>query len=61
MFKNINLARALRLISEGGSDAFYRGQIAEKIVKFSTENGGLFTMKDFIDHTSDWVEPISVD
>ena len=61
MFKNINLAQTLRLIGEGGRDAFYHGQIAEKIVKFSSENGGLFTMQDFIDHTSDWVEPISVD
>ena len=61
MFKNINLARTLRLIGEGGRDAFYHGQIAEKIVKFSAENNGLFTMKDFINHTSDWVEPISVD
>ena len=60
IFKNVNLARTLRLIGEGGRDAFYRGQIAEKIVKFSTENGGLFAMKDFINHTSDWVEPISV-
>ncbi|HIB20067.1 MAG TPA: gamma-glutamyltransferase, partial [Rhodospirillales bacterium] len=61
VFKNINLAQTLRLIGEGGRDAFYHGQIAEKIVKFSSENGGLFTMQDFIDHTSDWVEPISVD
>ena len=59
IFYQPNLARTFRLIVEGGRDAFYRGEIAEKIVKFSDENGGLFTMQDFADHTSDWVEPIS--
>ena len=54
-----NLARSFRLIAEGGRDAFYRGEIAEKIVKFSDENGGLFTLRDFAEHGSDWVEPIS--
>lgn len=54
-----NLARTLRLISEGGRDAFYNGEIAEKIVNFSNENEGLFSLQDFADHKSDWVEPIS--
>ena len=47
------------MIAEGGRDAFYEGEIADKIVKFSDENGGLFTRQDFTDHASDWVEPIS--
>ncbi len=59
IFRIPHLARTFRLIAEGGRDAFYRGEIAEKIVKFSDENGGLFTMQDFADHGSDWVEPIS--
>ncbi len=59
LLRQPNLARTLRLIAEGGRDAFYRGEIAEKIVKFSDENGGLFTLEDFADHTSEWVEPIS--
>ena len=61
MFFQPNLARTLRTIAEGGRDAFYRGEIAEKLVKFSDENGGLFTLRDFADHTSDWVEPISTE
>ena len=61
VFRQPNLARTLRLIAEGGRDAFYCGEIAEHIVKFSDENGGLFTMRDFADHTSTWVEPISTD
>jgi gamma-glutamyltranspeptidase/glutathione hydrolase len=59
IFYQPNFAKTLRLIAEGGRDAFYRGEIAEKIVRFSEENGGLFTIQDFADHTSNWVEPIS--
>ena len=59
-FRIPNLARTFRLIAEGGRDAFYSGEIAENIVKFSNENGGLFTMQDFEAHNSNWVEPISV-
>ena len=59
IFRQPNFARTLRLIAEGGRDAFYQGEIADKIVKFSDENGGLFTRQDFADHRSDWVEPIS--
>jgi gamma-glutamyltranspeptidase/glutathione hydrolase len=59
MFYQPNFANTLHLIAEGGREAFYRGEIAEKIVQFSNENGGLFTMQDFADHTSNWVEPIS--
>lgn len=59
IFHQPNFARTLRLIAEGGRDAFYHGEIADKIVKFSDENGGLFTRQDFADHKSDWVEPIA--
>ena len=59
VFYQPNFANTLRLIAEGGREAFYRGEIAKKIVQFSDENGGLFTMQDFADHTSNWVEPIS--
>ena len=59
IFRQPNFARTLRLIAEGGRDAFYHGEIADKIVRFSDENGGLFTQQDFADHRSDWVEPIS--
>lgn len=57
VFKNPNLARSYREIAKGGRDAFYKGRIAETIVAFSDKQGGLFSMKDFTDHTSTWVEP----
>ncbi len=59
IFKNPNLARSYRLIADKGRDAFYKGPIARAIVAFSETNGGLFSLKDFADHTSTWVEPVS--
>ena len=47
-----------RQIADGGRDAFYKGEIAEKLVALSDKVGGLFSMKDFADHTSEWVEPV---
>jgi gamma-glutamyltranspeptidase len=54
-----DLARTLLAIAEGGRDAFYRGPIAEAMVKFSQEQGGLLSMKDLADCTPRWQEPIS--
>src|SRR5262249_40569425 len=34
-------------------------EIAKKIVRCSEKLGGLFTVKDFAEHRSDWVEPIT--
>jgi len=59
VFTNIGLARTYEAIAQGGRDAFYRGDIARKIVAFSESNGGYFTMRDFTDHDSVWVEPVS--
>ncbi len=59
VFRNPDLARSYRAIARGGRDAFYRGRIAEEIVAFSEKNGGLFALKDFADHTSTWVDPVS--
>jgi gamma-glutamyltranspeptidase/glutathione hydrolase len=59
VFKNPALARTYRRIAEGGRDAYYRGPIAEELVRLSDKVGGLFSLKDFADHTSTWVEPVS--
>ncbi len=59
IFKNPRMAQTLRKIAENGADAFYKGDIAQKIVRCSEKKGGLFTGKDFSDHRSDWVDPIS--
>jgi gamma-glutamyltranspeptidase / glutathione hydrolase len=59
VFRNPGVARSLRLVVRDGRDAFYRGPIAEGIVAYSHSVGGLFERKDFEDHTSTWVEPVS--
>jgi len=59
LFRNPNLAASYRTIVRGGRDAFYCGPIAETIVEFSEANGGYFTLRDFADHASEWVEPVS--
>jgi gamma-glutamyltranspeptidase/glutathione hydrolase len=59
VFRNANLARSYRALAEHGPDVFYKGALARDIVAFSEKNGGLFTRKDFEDHTSTWVEPVS--
>jgi gamma-glutamyltranspeptidase/glutathione hydrolase len=59
MFRNPNLAASYRAIAADGAKAYYQGPIAEKIVAFSEANGGFFSLRDFAEHTSDWVEPVS--
>lgn len=59
MFSNPRLASTLRTLATDGRDAFYGGEIAEKIVDYIQENGGFLTMRDMEDHTSTWIEPVS--
>lgn len=53
------LAASYRAIASGGRDAFYKGPIASEIVSFSERHGGYFSLRDFTEHTSDWIEPVS--
>jgi gamma-glutamyltranspeptidase / glutathione hydrolase len=55
------LARSLQLIAREGKDAFYRGVIAEEIVRFSRAQGGLLELDDFASHRCEWVDPIATD
>ena len=59
IFRNAGLAEFFEIIAREGADAFYKGQIAERIVKFSRANDGRFSIRDFRDHTVDWIEPVS--
>ena len=56
-----NLARTLQLLATEGREAFYRGEIARRIVEFSQAHDGFFTLEDFATHTTEWVTPISTD
>ncbi len=59
IFKNPALAKTLRLIGEKGRDAFYRGEIVDKIDIFMQQNGGFLRKTDFEKHTSTWIDPVS--
>jgi gamma-glutamyltranspeptidase / glutathione hydrolase len=59
MFRNPDLANSLRLIANGGSAAFYKGSIADAIVKLSEEQNGFLTKEDFADFQPEWVDPVS--
>lgn len=60
-FRSPGHARSLRLIAAQGARAFYQGEIAQAIVAFASETSGLLTADDLATHTSEWVEPISLD
>ncbi len=60
IFKNPALAKTLGRIADNGRDAYYKGPIAEAIVRYSKANGGFFSMEDFARHRSEWVDPVSV-
>lgn len=60
IFKNPDLARTLRLIAAQGRDAYYKGEIADKVDAFMRANGGYLRKVDLERHTSTWVEPATV-
>ncbi len=56
---NPGLAWTFRQIAEGGRDAFYKGEIARRVVEHLNGLGWPVTMDDLAAQHSDWVEPIS--
>ena len=61
LFRFKAAAKALRAIAETRGAAFYGGEIAHAIEKFSTQNGGSITARDFEKFRPEWVTPISKD
>ena len=61
LFKNPDMARALRLIAEQGPDVFYKGEIAAAILKTSEHLGGTMTAQDLASYVPEWVQPLSID
>lgn len=59
IFRNADVAHSLELVAQSGSDAFYKGEIARRIVGSSDRLGGTLTAGDLADYSSEWVEPIS--
>jgi gamma-glutamyltranspeptidase / glutathione hydrolase len=59
VFRNPDLAKALREVSEAGPDAFYKGDIARAILATSESLGGTMAADDLAEFSPEWVNPIS--
>ncbi|MBD8872980.1 gamma-glutamyltransferase [Rhodanobacter sp. DHB23] len=55
------LAHTLEQISAGGTDAFYKGPIARKLVAASQASHGILSMQDFASYTVQWDKPVQCD
>jgi gamma-glutamyltranspeptidase / glutathione hydrolase len=53
------LAKALTIIAKEGEAGFYKGAIAQAILKTSSDLGGTMTADDLSQYSAEWVEPIS--
>ncbi len=60
IFRNERLAATLKTLAQEGVEAFYRGAIAEQIVRASEARGGLLAPDDLAEYEPEWVEPLSV-
>src|SRR4030095_7720101 len=54
-------AKTLQRIAETKGEAFYNGELAEKIAAFAKQHGAALTLADLPAHSNDWVEPIGID
>ncbi len=61
LFRFPSAARALRAIAETKGEAFYRGEIAAALEKFSAAHGGVLRASDLAACQPEWVEPIARD
>ncbi len=59
LFRFPAAARGLRAIALSKGRAFYEGEIAHALEKFSADNGGSLTVRDLAAYRPEWVEPIS--
>jgi len=57
-WRNPELAQTLSLIAQKGIEVFYRGELAEKIVRAVQEKGGLMTLEDLANYKAVEVEPL---
>ena len=56
-----NHGKTLRKIAETMGEAFYQGEIAERVEAFSLQYGGFLRASDLENYDVEWVEPISTE
>jgi len=59
VYRNPELAWSLQQIAAHGRDAFYKGEIARRILETMKRHGGTMVAADLAEYSSEWVEPIS--
>src|SRR4051794_11122915 len=59
IFRSPEMAATLERIAETDGEAFYRGDLAERMIAFSQKCGGVMSMEDLDSHQADWVGTIS--
>jgi gamma-glutamyltranspeptidase/glutathione hydrolase len=59
IFRDPELADTLTAIADRGESAFYKGSIAQAILKTSEHLGGTMTAEDLASYSAEWVEPVS--
>jgi gamma-glutamyltranspeptidase/glutathione hydrolase len=59
IFRNPHLANTYQSIANSYGESFYKGEIAEEIVKSLKSQGGAMQMSDLINYAPEWVEPVS--
>jgi gamma-glutamyltranspeptidase/glutathione hydrolase len=58
-FRNPDVAWAYRQLVNSGTEAFYRGEIARRMVNGMQRRGGSMASADLDEYRAEWVEPIS--
>ena len=61
MFSCAPMAATLERIAATHGTAFYRGELADAMVRHAREHGAAHTLADFADHAVDWVTPLAQD
>jgi gamma-glutamyltranspeptidase/glutathione hydrolase len=61
IYRNPDLARTLKAIAVEGTDVFYSGHLGHQMGAYLQRIGAPHSAADFAAHTSNWVEPVSVD
>jgi gamma-glutamyltranspeptidase/glutathione hydrolase len=58
-FVQPELAQTLKAIQSRGTDGFYKGEVADKIVRFMQQNGGLISHEDLHAYHAVWRSPLA--
>ena len=59
IFRNPDLADSLQAIATHGRDAYYKGEIATKLIEGMKRHNGTMTAQDLSEYSAEWVEPLS--